>query len=156
MLAARLRRLGWIAFALMWIPFVGIFVGMMSLPSGDYSWAELPLIARFGIVGTAIFFVLATGSMVASPLISWLSSRALQSKGLPAQATVLALRDTGMTINQSPVAHLKLRVEPGDRAPFEAETELLLNRLEVPQVQPGAQVAVRYDPDTHAVALDQA
>jgi Protein of unknown function (DUF3592) len=154
MLAARLRRLGWIAFALMWIPFIGIFAGMMSLPSGDYSWVELPLIAQYSIVATGIFFVLTMALMLGSPLISGLSNRTLRRTGLAAQATVLSISDTGTTINQNPVAHLKLRVEPGDRPAFEAETEMLLNRLEIPQIQPGAQVAVRYNPNSHAVALD--
>jgi hypothetical protein len=36
---------------------------------------------------------------------------------------------------------------------FQAETERLISRLEVVQVQPGATVKVRFDPATHAVAL---
>lgn len=154
MLVARMRRLGWISFALMWIPFIGIFIGMLSLPGGDYAWEELPQITRLGIVGTGLFFVLSMSMMVGSPLVSWLQNRSLLTKGLPAQATVLELRDTGTTVNQSFLVHLKLKVEPTDRPEFEAETELLISRLQVPQIQPGAQVAVRYDPETHAVALD--
>jgi hypothetical protein len=153
MLASRLRRLGWISFALMWIPFTAIFIGMINLPSGDYGWTELPAITRFGLIGTGLFFILSMVTMIGSPLVSWLGNRSLQTKGRPARATILAIRDTGTTINQSPVVHLKLRVTPGDRPEFEADTELLINRLQVPQLQPGAEVPVRYDPDSHAVAL---
>jgi hypothetical protein len=154
MLGSRLRRLGWISFALMWIPFAAIFIGMVSLPSGNYGWTELPVITRFGIIGTGIFFALSTVTMIGSPVASWLSSRSLQTKGRPAQATILQISDTGTTVNNSPLVHLKLQVEPGDRPGFEADTELLVNRLEVPQLQPGVKVKVRYDPDSHNVALD--
>lgn len=154
MLGSRLRRLGWISFALMWIPFVLIFIGMFNMPSGDYSWFEMPLITRIGIVGTGFFFVVSTLTMLGSPLVSWATNRSLQTRGLQAQATILEIRDTGTTINNSPLVHLKLQVEPGDRPGFEAETELLINRLQVPQIQPGAKVTVRYDPQSHAVALD--
>ena len=154
MLASRLRRVGWISFALMWIPFTLIFIGMVSLPSGSYDWVELPLITRIGILGTGVFFVISTLTMVGSPLLSWASNRSLQTRGLQAQATILEIRDTGTTVNNSPLVHLKLQVEPGDRPGFEADTELLINRLQVPQIQPGVKVAVRYDPRSHAVALD--
>lgn len=153
MLASRLRRVGWISFALMWIPFVAIFIGMLGMPNGSYDWADLPAIARFGFAGTGLFFVISTATMVASPLLSWLGNRSLQTKGLPAKATILSLQDTGTTINQSPVVHIRLKVEPTDRPAFEAETEQLINRLEVPQIQPGATVKVRFDPHSHAVAL---
>jgi hypothetical protein len=154
MLGSRLRRLGWISFALMWLPFTAIFIGMIRLPSGSYDWVELPLITRIGLMGTGIFFVITMLTMVRSPLISWASNRSLQTKGLQAQATILEIRDTGTTINQSPLVHLKLQVEPGDRPGFQADTELVINRLQVPQLQPGAKVPVRYDPESHAVALD--
>lgn len=153
MLASRLRRVGWVAFTLMWIPFIAIFIGMLGMPNGSYDWVDLPLVARFGLAGTGLFFVISMVTMVASPLLSWFGNRSLQTKGLAAQATILSLRDTGTTINQSPLVHLKLRVEPTDRPPFEAETEQLINRLQVPQFQPGATVAVRFDPHSHAVAL---
>lgn len=154
MLGSTLRRLGWISFALMWIPFTAIFIGMFSMPSGSYDWIDLPMITRMGIVGTGIFFAISMVTMIGSPLVSWVSNRSLQTKGLQAQATILEVRDTGTTINQSPLVHLKLQVEPGDRPAFQADTELLINRLQVPQIQPGVKVAVRYDPESHAVALD--
>jgi hypothetical protein len=154
MLASRLRRIGWIAFALMWIPFTAIFIGMISLPSGSYDWVELPLITRYGLIGTGIMFVITMVTMLGSPLLSWAVGERLQAKGLSAQAVILKIQDTGTTINQSPVVHFKLRVEPQDRPSFEAETEQLINRLQVPQFQPGVKVPVRYDPDSHAVALD--
>lgn len=35
-LARRMRKLGWMAFTAMWIPFATMFVGMIGLPEGGY------------------------------------------------------------------------------------------------------------------------
>lgn len=155
MLATKVRRFGWICFALLWIPFCAIFAGMIGLPSGDYAWGELPRLARYGIVGTVGFTVLSLGSMLASLVIGWMTNRSLRSHGRPARATLLEIRDTGTTVNQNPLAHLKLRVEPEDMPAFEAETEQVIGRLQIPQFQPGVKLAVRYDPESHEVALDR-
>lgn len=80
---------------------------------------------------------------------------AILAAGVPAAATVLELRDSGTTINDDPVVIFVLRVEPAGGEPFTAETRALVSRLDVPQVQPGRVLPVRYDPaDPARVALD--
>lgn len=80
---------------------------------------------------------------------------AILAAGVPAEATVLELRDSGTTINDDPVVIFLLRVEPAGGEPFTAETRALVSRLDVPQVQPGRVLPVRYDPaDPARVALD--
>lgn len=75
--------------------------------------------------------------------------------GTPATAKIIRLEDTGVTINQNPVAEFVLEVYPDKGAPFEARTQALISRLEVPQAQPGRIVPVKYDPQQPArVALD--
>jgi hypothetical protein len=50
--------------------------------------------------------------------------------------------------------HLTLEVHPRDLTPnFQAETEMLVSRLQIPQIQPGAVVNVRYDPESKEVAI---
>ncbi|MGA9191963.1 MAG: hypothetical protein WBZ24_09540 [Anaerolineales bacterium] len=154
MLPTRMRRIGWIVFRLLWIPFILIFVGMFRMPPGSYDWVDLPSITRIGIIGTAVLGALAMILLAGSVVLSSLNNLDLQTDGMKAQATVLEVRDTGTTINQNPLVHLKLKVEPGNQPSFEAETEQVIGRLQVPQVQPGAKVAVRYNPYSHAVALD--
>jgi hypothetical protein len=46
-----------------------------------------------------------------------------------------------------------LEVQPATGSPFQAETEMLVSRLEIPQIQPGMVVSVKYDSKTKAVAL---
>ncbi len=154
MISKVLRRFGWVTFALMWIPFVGIFIiSMIEMPEGSYSWSELPPLFRVSLISTGGLFLLSVFGLVGAPVASWLSNRRIQRSGQRAEAEVLKLWDTGMTINEHPVVRLRLRVCPLAGAPFEAETESLIPRLQVPQVQPGARVEVRFDPRSKAVAL---
>lgn len=151
-----MRRLSWILFGLMWIPFTGIFIGMIGLPEGDYAWIELPMITRTSIILTGLLGGLSMLIMIGIPIISWLRNREVRDEGLPAQAKILKIWDTGTTINQNPVVGLLLEVHPPGGTPFQAETEQLISRLQVPMIQPGMEISVKYDPHTQAVALENA
>lgn len=61
--------------------------------------------------------------------------------------TVLALRDTGVTINESPQVQMDLMVTAEGYAPFSVTAEQLVDRLAITRCQPGAQVQVRFDPN---------
>ncbi len=46
-------------------------------------------------------------------------------------------------------------MNPDGAAPYEAHTKALVSRLDIPQIQPGRVVPVRYDPNNRArVAMD--
>lgn len=86
-------------------------------------------------------------------------ARLLRQTGTPAWATILRLWDTGITVNDDPVVGMEVEVRPSpptEGAPFRAVIpKSLISRLDVPRVQPGETVAVRYDPnDRSRVALD--
>lgn len=151
---SKLRRFGWIAFGLMWIPFIGIFVGMMSLPEGSYDWVELPMIARVSILATGSLMAVSMLALIGSPLLSFFSNNSLRKNGRKGEATILDLQETGTTVNNSYLVHFELEVHPMGGPPFTASTEQLVNRLEIPQFQPGTRVPVRYDSKTKEVALD--
>ena len=152
-LSNTMRRAGWVAFGLMWVPFITLMVSMFRLPGGDYAWSELPLLARLSLVGVGVFFLTTMVLLMGAPIASWLSNRATLARGVPAEAVILKISDTGTTINNNPVVRLLLEVHPPGQPPFQAETEKLLSRLQIPQVQPGATVQVKYDPTNQAVAL---
>jgi hypothetical protein len=148
-----IRRIGWILFSLMWIPFIGTFVGMIGMPEGSYDWVELPMIARISIILTVILGGLSSLLLVVGPILSGLRNRSVRSEGLPAQAKILQIWDTGTTINENPLVRLLLEVHPPGGAIFQAETEQLISRLQIPIIQPGMEIEVKYDPQTQAVAL---
>lgn len=148
-LSKTMRRLGWLTFALMWIP----FVSLIGLPAGDHAWSELPLLTRYSLMVSGALAVASTLLLVGAPIVSAIHNRVILAKGLPAQATILKVSDTGTTINNDPVVRLLLEVQPPDQPTFQAETERLISRLQIPQIQPGAVVQVKYDPTNQAVAL---
>ena len=90
-------------------------------------------------------------------LISELMDQAneIRKTGRPARGRVLKIWDTGMSLNDSPIVGFRLEVHAEGVEPFEAETRALIGRLDVPQIQPGAELPVKYDPNDHTrVALD--
>ena len=86
----------------------------------------------------------------------------LMATGVPAQARVIQMGATGMTINDAPQMNLVLEVHPpqdgsyrGNAAPFNATIQVLVPVYVMPRVQPGSMIAVRFDPMNPAnVALD--
>ena len=75
--------------------------------------------------------------------------------GLPAQATILRIWDTGTTINDNPVVGFVLEVRPQHLPAYQAEAKSMIPRLSIPQFQPGATIPVKIDPQNQArVALD--
>ena len=83
-------------------------------------------------------------------------ARDLQRVGVSAQAEILSIGETGLTVNDNPVITLDVEVRPADRPPYRATIKrLLVSRLEVPQFQPGRVIPVRFDPrDPSRVSFD--
>jgi hypothetical protein len=148
-----LTRLGWTLFALGWIPFAGIFIGLIGFPEGSYNWAEVPTLTRYSIIATVITFGFSMLTLLGSPLLSWWTNRRVMKSGQNAEAEVLDTWDTGTTINNNPLVGFRLEVHPGTGSSFTAETEKLISRLQLHKFQPGAKVKVRYDPESKEVAL---
>jgi hypothetical protein len=79
----------------------------------------------------------------------------IRKTGQPATARILKIWDTGMTLNDNPIVGMRLMVQPAEGESFETDTKALVGRLDVPRVQPGAEVAVMFDPNDHTrVALN--
>lgn len=70
----------------------------------------------------------------------------LMATGLIAQATVRAVRDTGMTINQNPQVEFDLLVSFDNHEPYEVTHRQVVSRLVLANFQPGASIPVRVDP----------
>jgi hypothetical protein len=148
-----LTRLGWLLFVLGWIPFAGIFIGMIGFPEGSYSWIELPRLMRYSMIATFVTFGFAMLILFGSPILSWWTNRRVRREGQRASAKVLQVWETGTTINDNPVVGLRLEVHPIAGAPFVAETQQLITRLRAQEYKVGMTVNVRYDPESKNVAL---
>ena len=88
-----------------------------------------------------------------APIYNSIRNHRIVKEGLEAEATVLDLWDTGTTVNQNPIVGLRLEVHPAAGRVFTAETERLVSRVDLPKVQPGKKVQVKYDPDNETAAL---
>lgn len=135
----------------------GVVAALVAALSGPGGWRDklggLIFVTIFVLVILLIFFVVYR--KVFAPVDR---QRKLQRTGVLAEATVLEIRETGWTVNSIyPVVKLELEVRPPDGQPYQAEVQTLIGRLDVPQLQPGALVAVRYDPrNPSRVALAEA
>ena len=104
----------------------------------------------------ACLFGLAMGCGIAGRFTGENEARKIRAVGVPAEATVVQIWDTGVTVNNDPVVGFLLDVKPENQSAFQAKTKALVSRLAVPRVQPGARLRVFYDPrDTTRVAIDR-
>lgn len=103
----------------------------------------------------AVIAVLLSGCAVVNRMDGVAKARDLQKRGVGAEATILRVWDTGMTVNDDPVVNLLLEVRPADGNQYQAQTKALISRIDVPQFQPGNVIPVVYDPkDPAQVAIN--
>ena len=76
----------------------------------------------------------------------------LLESGVDGKATIKAVRDTGMTMNENPVVEFDLEVAAGG-TPYEATIQQLTSRLTVAQYTPGTVVACKVDPSEKSKIL---
>jgi hypothetical protein len=104
---------------------------------------------------TALVFLLA-GCAIANRMSGISEEKRLQEVGESARATIIAISDTGMTLNDDPVVRLRVTIHRAAGDDYEAEIpKSVISRVHIPQFQPGHVVPVRVDPvDRARVALD--
>jgi len=82
-------------------------------------------------------------------------NKPVRENGVPASAEVLEIWDTGVRLNDNPVVGFRLLVTLDDGTSYEAETKNVVSVVHIPQVQPGAILPVKVDPQNHElVALE--
>jgi hypothetical protein len=112
--------------------------------------------ARAAIVVGTLLSVGASACAIADRFTGEKEARQIRAIGVPAEATIVQIWDTGVTVNNDPVVGFLLDVHPDSQAVFQAKTKALVSRLAVPRVQPGARLRVFFDPkDTTRVAVDR-
>lgn len=108
------------------------------------------------LAGLSLLLALAAGCGTIDRMTGVSAAKDLQATGTAAQAEILRLWDTGITMNKDPVIGLEVEVRPADRPPYTAKIEKsLISRLDIPQFQPGKVIQVRFDPKApERVAID--
>ncbi len=75
-----------------------------------------------------------------------LRRRDLLEHGLPGQARVDSISDTGVTINNDPMIRLHVTITPQTGSPYQASESKVVSRLEAPASLVGQVLEVRIDP----------
>jgi hypothetical protein len=70
----------------------------------------------------------------------------LMANGRVGSATITAVRDTGMTINDNPTVEFDLSVSLEGTDPYAVTHRQTISRIAIPSFQPGATIPVRVDP----------
>ena len=135
----------WLSFSAL---FVGIAVGAIRAglaPAGEGTAGGQGWFFFFGLcflIGPAIM-------LIAVPLAGLKKMKAarLMSQGSQGVGTVLAIDDTGITINNNPRVKIAMRIEPTDGVtpPFEATKTTTVSRVHLPRV--GDRYDVWFDPN---------
>jgi len=171
-LVSILRKMGWLLFILMWVPFTGIFVGMaeeFGNPGAQFAkfvdqfvpglltarGSDMSLLTSISMFATFGLMFAAMGLMFGAPLLGGLMNRKILRTGKPATALIVSVGDTGTYINNRPLVHFTMEVQRDDGSPFQAETEKILGYSQLARFQPGATVNVRYDPDTLETSISE-
>ncbi|MFO1518411.1 MAG: hypothetical protein U1F57_01905 [bacterium] len=129
---------------------IGLIGGLIGLSVGI--WAS----PMFGIP-FAFVFILIFGLTFGLLFKNMAQSNRLLKTGEPAQATILQLWDTGVTLNQNPQIGLLLEVRPMTRPAYQAQTKMFISRLQTSMFQPGMVLNVRFDPNNPSkVAVESA
>lgn len=108
-------------------------------------WYYLPVMALGFVI--PVFFVvrLLEGSAERNRILA---------RGIPAQASIVRIWETGVRVNDNPQVGFQLHVYPANAQPYAVETAMIVSQLAIPRIQPGATVAVKIDPaDPRKVAI---
>ncbi len=171
-LVSILRRVGWLLFILMWVPFTGIFVGMaeeFGTPGVRFAQfvdqfipglltargSDMSLLTSISMTLTFGLMFAAMALLFGAPLLGGLLNRKILRTGKSATARIVSVNDTGTYINRQPLVHITMEVQREDGSPFQAETEKILGYSQLARFQPGATVNVRYDPDSLETAISE-
>jgi hypothetical protein len=77
----------------------------------------------------------------------------LMASGIVGQATIDAVNDTGVTVNENPQIELALTVTVPGKEPYKASLTQVVSRLAIAGFQPGSTVPVRVSPDDPQVLM---
>lgn len=127
-----------------WIGIIGGIIGLVvgvgavvATAGKSGIWIGLLMLVIFGgmfYLFYRIFF---------KPMIN---AARLQKTGLPGKATILEVRDTGVTINNNPQVKLMLEVKNSFGQKYNTQCRVLVSRINPNMFMPGMEVPVLIDP----------
>lgn len=119
---------------------LGLAVGVAAVIATSDSTGIYITIGVLALIGGMffLFYKLFFGPM--------LNTGRLQKTGISATATILEVRDTGVTINNSPQVKLIVEVKNSFGQKYQATVRTLVSRLNPVAYRPGMEIPVKVDP----------
>lgn len=127
---------------------IGLIAGVIGLAAGIFAIiVTLGDSGLFIVAGMLVFFGGMFYLFYRIFFKHMVNARRLMKTGVDATATITAIRDTGVTINNSPLVKLILEVQNNFGQRYPAETRVLVSRLNPRMYQPGMKIPVKIDPN---------
>jgi hypothetical protein len=128
----------------MWIGIIGGLIGLIVGIGAVIATAgsSAPIFAVIMIVIFGGMFYLFY-RLFFKPMIN---AARLQKTGLPGRATILEVRDTGVTINNSPQVKLMMEVKNSFGQKYNTQCRVLVSRINPNMFMPGMEIPVLIDP----------
>ena len=122
-----------------------LIIGVVIMFAVDLAIGALVIVADFAALGIVYIFFFK----------NLMKSERLVETGKPAQAKIMAMKDTGTIINDRYLQiDFTLEVYPEDGEPYEVETRGLVHLMQIPSFQPGSIFPVVVNPaDPRDVAI---
>jgi len=117
--------------------FIIAIVSVMSVGGSSGIYITIGMVAIFG----GVFFLVYR--LLIGPMLN--TSR-LQKTGIPGKATITAVADTGVTINNNPQVKLTLELKNSFGQRYTTTCRTLVSRINPFAYQPGMEIPVKIDP----------
>src|SRR2546423_1746385 len=109
---------------------------------GLYFAIFMPIVRLMGSIWIGVGVVLIVVAQVVAA--GEAHRKKLLHTGKQGRATVLAVTDTGITVNKSPRVRVRVRIEVPGEPPVEGQRGMMVSRISPPRV--GSVFGVRFDP----------
>lgn len=127
---------------------IGLVIGLLGGVVGGgvgiaAAFMDGGLIPGILISGVMLFVFIIIWRLIIGPMIS---TSYIMKNGVDAEATILEIWDTGVTVNESPQIGMLVEVRRPGRAPYQTKTKTVVSRLQVQYYQPGMVLGVKVHP----------
>ena len=148
-----MRIVGWIVFALMWIPFCLMFFFMFGQGQTEAPFENLTSPTTISFASMFVLMFIAMGLIFGSSAMSWFFGQLAKSRGERMTARIVGIHPTGMRVNNY-YDGIRFDLEINYMGEtFQTSAEKLVPRFGAPNYQIGMSVNVMFDPGTRTVAM---
>jgi hypothetical protein len=131
--------------------------GIVMLVTGGFSTGVSLLVTGAVMVVTALVVIPKHAGMLgaASAQVNALAYKdQLAATGLPAQGRLLYIQQTGRMVNFNPEVAATVEVHHPQHGVYQAQTNVVVPQMSIPQFQPGASLQLRVNPQNpHDIAV---